>query len=148
MVARNVSRAWRDTFSSPDFSVGTLKMHFRTQWERADLGDANAKKQLISWLEKASLKRLRKQSGQYLSMSVYHYHYRRGETLVRNQRSIEHQYNSGRIALRMNEGIVVHSLKNGPLAEPKVYLETNRVPIRPLSWILADDFVVAYGNNR
>ena len=146
MVARHVSRSWRYKFSSPDFSVGIIKMHFRTQWEGTDLGDATAKEQLVNWLPKASMKRLRKQRGQYLSMSVYHYQHR--GTLMPTHCTIEHQYDSDRIAFKFNESIVIQSLKEGPLAQPKVYLEASRMPLRPGEWILSNDFVVAQGLGR
>jgi hypothetical protein len=146
MIARNVSRAWRDKFSSPDFAMGIIKMQFRTQWEQTDLGDAIAKEKLLEWLPKAAMKRLRKQRGQYLSMSAYHY--QRGGALMPNHYKIEHQYDSGRIAFKFNESIVVQSLKEGPLAQPKVYLEASRTPIRPGQWILSNDFLVAQGLGR
>ena len=146
MAAQQVSRAWRDKFTSLDFSMGIVKMHFRTQWEQTDLGDPTAKSSLVNWLPKAARKRLRKQRGQYLSMSAYHYQC--GGALMPTNCKIEHQYDSGRIAYKYNESIIVQSLNEGRLAQPKVYLEASRIPIRPGEWILSDDFLIAQGFGR
>jgi hypothetical protein len=141
VITRNVSRAWRDKFSSPDFSMGIIKMHFRSQWKQTDLGDATAKQSLVNWLPKAALKRLRKQRGQYVSMSAYHY--QRGGALLPTHFKVEHQYDSGRIAYKFGESILVQSLTEGHLSQPKVYTEVNRIPIQPREWLLSNDVLIA-----
>lgn len=111
------------------------------QLPQTDLGDAAAKQRLADWLPKVVMKRMRKQHGRYLSMSTYHYQ-RRGNLLPTNYR-IEHQYNSGRIAFRFGESLVVQSLNQGYLTHPKVYMDVNRFPIRPGGWLLSDEFLIA-----
>jgi hypothetical protein len=142
MTARDVSLAWRHRCSSSDFELKIIKLHFRTQWQQTDLEDTIAKQSLLDWFPKAAMKRVRKLSGGYISMSAYHYH--RDGFLPRRLDEVDHQYNSGRIAYLFGNSIVVQNLNRGHLAQPKVYVERNRIGMRAGEWLLSNDLLVAH----
>jgi hypothetical protein len=117
-----------------------IKRHFRTQWEKTVMEDTTAKERLVNWLPTAALKRVRKLQGKYLSMSIYHY--QRAGRLLPAHYEVEHQYDSGRVAYKFGEGIVVQTLNQGHLMQPRVYSEGNRIPIQ--DWLLSNDFLVGH----
>jgi len=131
---RALSTTWRSIWSSSDFAAGIVKIHFRAQWEQTDLGDETAKRDLVGWLSIAVKKRLRKQSGEYISTSVHAYN---------RDGALEHQYDSGRFAYRFGQSIKVQSLMDS-LSQPKVYMEENRFPLLPGKWLLSNDLLVAH----
>jgi hypothetical protein len=148
IVVRNVSRAWRERSSRSDFATEIVKMYFRTEWEQANLGDSTAKQALALWLPGAAVKRMRKQCGQYVSMSAYHYHLRGALLPVPIDFTVEHQYSSGRIAYKFDESLVVHSLNQGHATQPKIYTEPHRIPIRPGHWLLSNALLILEESTR
>jgi hypothetical protein len=75
ITLRSVSRAWSETFSSADFSIGLIKIHFRPIWEsrsRVLAADQQQveKRVLMEWLRGATRRRIRRQNGRYQSMSI------------------------------------------------------------------------------
>lgn len=137
--AQHISRAWREKFTSPDFSMGLVKKHFRTRWALSDLSDPATKTSLTNWLPKAARQRLRRQRGQFLSQATYHF--RRGNAPLVARRRLEPRYESGRVAYRFVDRIVVQSLDRGHLAKPKVYMDKNRTNMSG-DWLLADDLLI------
>lgn len=138
MKAQLVSRAWREKFTSPDFSAEIIKVHFRTKWEMSDLSDPATKTTLAKWLLKAARKHLRRERGHYSSRSTCIYH--RGGVPLPSGHYLVHQYNSGRVAYQFEESIIVQCLNRGQSAQPKVFVEENR---NPLEWFLGDDLLIA-----
>ena len=136
-----VSPEWSEAWRSELIVLRVIKIHFRTQWEQTDREDAIAKQGLIKSFPKAAEKRIRKQSGQYISMCGYLYP--EDGFLERGQHRVEHQYDSGRVAYTFRERIVVQSLNKGLLAPPKIFADVNRTYIPPGKWLLSNDLLIA-----
>jgi hypothetical protein len=138
ITLRSVSRAWNKTFSSADFCIGVIKTHFRPIWERRYRGltadqQLVEKEALTQWLPGATKERIRRQNGQYQSMSVYH----QSSHLVS-----EWQYRNGRIASKQSQNSILVEDLRANLKE--TYMDENRVDLE--NWLLADEYLVAAKN--
>jgi hypothetical protein len=138
LTLRSVSRAWNETFSSADFSLGLIKIHFRPVWERqyqilaADQQPVE-KRALMQWLPGATRARIRRQHGRYQSMSIN----RRSYNLVSAW-----QYKNGRIAFMRGPGaILVEEIRTNLEAK---YIDENRLDFG--EWLLSEDFLLAATN--
>lgn len=134
IILLSVSHAWKKAFSSPDFCIGIIKTHFRSVWEERyrclstgqQLVDKMA---LAQWLPGAVRDRIRRQKGQYQSMSVY----RESRLTI-----LDWQYNNGRIAFRRGYGaITVRELRTD---QTTTYMDENR--IRFTNWHISDEYLL------
>ena len=147
VAAVNVSRAWHDRCRNHKIVMVIIKNHFRTRWEQTDCTNNVAKQELFDWFPEAAEKKWRKLSGECISKSDYPYpteYYAINHALRLDEAGIaEHQYDSGRIAFRFNERIMIHRLKRGLLALPQIFVNQDRRPIPRGKWLLSNDLLLA-----
>jgi F-box domain len=138
ITLRSVSRAWSETFSSADFSIGLIKIHFRPVWEsrsRVLAADQQQveKRVLMEWLRGATRRRIRRQNGRYQSMSINRRSYNRVSA---------RQYKNGRVAFKQGPGaILVEDIRTSLGAK---YIDENRIDFG--EWLLSEDFLLAATN--
>ncbi|KAE9372108.1 hypothetical protein N431DRAFT_236388 [Stipitochalara longipes BDJ] len=138
ITLRSVSRKWNDTFSGDDFCLGIIKTHFRPVWEkynRCSNADQKLvqKEALIQWLPEAIRGRIRRQHGQYHSMSILRWDGRMNS---------DWQYMNGRIACRNSHSTIsVIDIRTSSMA---TYVEENRLDFG--IWHLSDDYLLAAKN--
>jgi hypothetical protein len=142
--ALSVSRRWNEVFSSPDFHLGLVKLHFIQIWATTYKGldpekQKIRKRTLHNWLPDAALKRIKRLRGRYHSTSEYHYAWGKQCPLVFHDNFDGPQYCKGRVAYKVNEGtIMVRSLQT---EHATIFADENRV--RFSKWLLTDQFIVA-----
>jgi hypothetical protein len=142
--ALSVSRRWNDVFSSSEFHLGIVKLHFAPKWETSYKGldpeQQRVRQQALhEWLPDAAMKRIRRLHGRYHAMSTYHYSWGDRCPVDLYGRSERPQYCSGRIAYKVADGtIVVRNLRTGFSA---VFADENRVQLS--QWLLSDQFILA-----
>lgn len=147
--ARSVSRAWNERFCSPDLCVHFIKLHFRSIWEKSyrsleSEAQELAKVTLSKWFPRAAVKRLRRQHGNYRSLTVFRYAKLHNRWFEFGDHTRDALYNSGRIAFRTDSRtIAVQSLTGDAL--PKMLMDADRAPIG--DWLLSDQFVIAQKAN-
>lgn len=137
--ARHVSKSWWNAFGGRDTSIEALKWHFPLIWER-DFRHRTKTEQLSDNMKPDQLlliearKLIRRKSGQYHSMAVYHV------SLDMTQQ----QYCNGRFAFKKpgDQGITVWSLRSDVSS---FYVDENREPI--CHWTLSDSLLVCEKRN-
>jgi hypothetical protein len=134
---RSVSRKWNETFSSAEFCLGIIKMHFRLVWEKHYNLNTDQKllekESLMKWLPGAIRDRIRRQHGRYQSMSI----------LPRDGRMTsdwsDWQYKNGKIAYRVSRSAIsVRDIRTNLTA---TYMDENRLSLE--NWHLSDEFLLA-----
>jgi len=142
--ALSVSCRWNEVFSSPDFHLGIVKLHFVQIWETTYKGldpelQRIRKSVIHDWLPDAALRRIKRLRGRYYSTSEYRYAWGKQCPLAFHNNLDRPQYCNRRVAHKVDNGtIMVRSIRT---EHAIVFADQNRVPFS--KWLLTDQFIIA-----
>lgn len=152
LIAFEVSRAWKQRFSSPDVCLNVTKRHFRSTWENsynslASKDQELAKYKLSQWLPGAAANRLRRQHYKCRSWKSFEYGKDHGPGYIWPGPAdfVDGLYNNGTVGFLVTKRTITVQAVTGD-ERPRSFQNPDRAPIEV--WLLSDRFLIAQSSSK